>query len=111
MQFQLMEINTLCKIKEGAIGCIMDSTGKELTSEFFVKDRNMWGIIVEFLPSIYPSDFAKLKILGIDKAYYFNYNDFNILEENNEIYQSDEIRQLQEQARFMLCKQGQYSLP
>jgi hypothetical protein len=97
-----MQVNSLCKIKEGATGCTIDKIRNELNSEFLVKDRNMWGIIVDFLPGYYALDYVKMRILGIDKCYYFCYNDFNVIEEGDDFYQSDEIRQLYEQTRSML---------
>ncbi len=102
MQFQVIQVNSLCKIKEDAIACTFDRDRKHLNDEFTIKDRNLWGILIDFAPDYIADHYYKIKIFGLDKSYYFSYNDFNVIEEGDDFYQSDEIRQLYEQTRSML---------
>ena len=102
MKYQVIQQNSLCKIKEGAIACSFERTRKSMNDEFTIKDRNLWGVLIDFAPD-YIGDFYKIKIFGLDKSYYFSYNDFNIVEEDDEFYQIDEVQSLLEEVRNNLC--------
>jgi hypothetical protein len=104
----VIQINSLCKIKEGAVAGSYDPVKMELNHEFLIKSRNLWGIIIDFLPDRFSNDFYKIKVLGFDKPYYFCYNDFNIVEEEDEFYEIDEVQSILKEVRNGLCEQKEY---
>ena len=105
MKYQVIHQNSLCKIKEGAIACSFDRPRRHMNDEFTIKDRNLWGVLIDFAPDYMAGHYYKIKIFGLDKSYYFTYNDFNIVEEGDEFYQIDEVQSLLEEARNNVCEQ------
>lgn len=101
MKYQVIHQNSLCKIKEGAIACSFDHARKSMNDEFTIKDRNLWGLIIDLEPD-YIGHYCMIKIFGLDKPYYFSYNDFNIVEEDDEFYKTDEVQSLFEKARNII---------
>ena len=68
MKYQVIHQNSLCKIKEGAIACSLDRPRRHMNDEFTIKDRNLWGVLIDFAPDYVAGHFYKIKIFGLDNA-------------------------------------------